>query len=179
MAEDERLQLTAAHAGRTLQLSLERAHPASELRDTLAAEFQLAPDSVKLVVRGKKLALAEAGPEPIGELLPSTPGQIKALVVGTKASALNALKDQEDLRRRKYDAFMHHQQHRMAAQPLSSARIRTIGGDDPSNYRFHHLEPFPRSVPFHERRAAMLERLAEDLAVRDVMKRHKFAVGVL
>ena len=187
MAELERnarIQLSLAHAGNTLDLSPLTASPARELAVEVATAFHLAPTSVKLIIRGKKVNLGEAGVETVGEMIPGqghTSVGIKALVVGTKAEALDALKAEEDLRHRKHVAYLHHRKHTAAARPARSG-IHTLGsggGGGTANYRFHHLEPFPKTVPFYERRLAMLQRLAEDLAVRDVMKRHKFAVGIL
>lgn len=178
------IQLSLAHAGQSLDLSLAPDSPARDLQTRLASHFHLAPNSIKLVVKGKKLQLDDLGDRTVRDLvagaMSGTKGG-KALVIGTRTTDLDALKAQEDLRRKKHDAFIHHQQRASAAKPLSSARIRTIGGgeDDPDHFRFHHLEPFPKTVPFHERRLAMLQKLSEDLAVRDVMKRHKFAVGIL
>lgn len=177
------VQLSLTHAGQNLDLKPLADSPARELAVTIAAAFHLAPTSVKLVVKGKKVNLGEATTETVAELIPAASvggSTVKGLVVGTKAEALDALKAEEDLRRRKHDAFVHHQQHAASARPARRG-IHTFGGggDDPANYRFHRLEPFPKTVPHYERRMAMLQRLEEDLAVRDVMKRHKFAVGVL
>lgn len=186
MAESEqntRIQLSLAHAGHILDLSPLPAAPARELAVDIATAFHLAPTSVKLIIRGKKVNLGEAGVETVGEMIPGrgdTSVGIKALVVGTKAEALDALKAEEDLRQRKHAAYLYHQKHAAAARPARSG-IQTLGdgGGGTANYRFHHLEPFPKTVPFYERRLEMLQRLAEDLAVRDLMKRHKFAVGIL
>ncbi|GAA5981865.1 hypothetical protein JCM10908_004643 [Rhodotorula pacifica] len=176
------LKLSLAHAGRTLELSPSADSSARELAVDIATAYHLAPTSVKLVIKGKKVNLGEASVETVADLIPGAVGgsAIKALVVGTKAEALESLRAEEDLRRRKHDAYVHHQQHAAAARPARRG-VHTFGGggNDPANYRFHHLEPFPKTVPFYERRRAMLERLSEDLAVRDVMKRHKFVVGVL
>ncbi|GAA5956402.1 hypothetical protein JCM8115_001709 [Rhodotorula mucilaginosa] len=183
LEQNTRIQLSLAHAGQTLDFSPLTASPAREVAIDIATAFHLAPTSVKLIIRGKKINLGEASVETVGEMIPG-PGDtsvIKALVVGTKAQALDALKAEEDLRNKKHAAYLHHQQYAAAARPTRRG-IHTFGGGgtaDPADYRFHHLEPFPKTVPFYERRQAMLQRLAEDLAVRDVMKRHKFAVGVL
>lgn len=182
--QNSRIQLSLAHAGKTLDLSPLTASPAREVAVDIATAFHLAPTSVKLIIRGKKVNLGEASVETVGEMVPA-PGDtsvIKALVVGTKAEALDALKAEEDLRNKKHAAYLHHQKHAATARPAQSG-IHTLGGGGggggTAEYRFHHLEPFPKTVPFYDRRLAMLQRLAEDLAVRDVMKRHKFAVGVL
>ncbi|GAA5861968.1 hypothetical protein JCM3774_001369 [Rhodotorula dairenensis] len=181
---DVPLQLSLTHAGQKLEVAPLAGSSARELAVTIATALHLAPTSVKLVIKGKKVDLGEARTETVAELIPPAPvagsSSVKALVVGTKEQALDALKAEEDLRRRKHDAFVYHQQHAASAKPARRG-IHTFGGggDDPENYRFHHLEPFPKTVPHYERRVAMLERLAQDLAVRDVMKRHKFAVGVL
>ncbi|GJN89127.1 hypothetical protein Rhopal_002101-T1 [Rhodotorula paludigena] len=197
------VHLAVTHGGRTVDLALSPTSPLADLASTLADSFDLSPDSLKLLVKGKKLpldppALATAdrnlrqaleglvGEGPVVAASSTTPKPIKALVVGTKRSAYDSLQAAERLRERKHAAFVHHQAHAAHARPSSSARagvhsFATLAGgeDDPERYRFYELEPFPQSVPQFERRKAMLQRLAQDPAVRDVMRRHKFAVGVL
>lgn len=180
LEQNTRIQLSLAHAGQTLDFSPLTASPARELAVAVATAFHLAPTSVKVIIRGKKVNLGDASVETVGEVVPWRGDTIKALVVGTKAEALDALKAEEDLLSKKHAAYLHHQKHAAAARPARSG-IHTLGsgGGGTADYRFHYLEPFSKTVPFYERRLAMLQRLAEDLAVRDVMKRHKFAVGVL
>ncbi|GAA5970855.1 hypothetical protein JCM11641_004482 [Rhodosporidiobolus odoratus] len=203
-AEDAQVHLAVAHAGQDLDLALPSSAPLADLVETLSSHFYLSPSSLKLVVKGKKVMLDTAATsdgrtiesalqEALGTAMvaaalsnETTPGRpLKALLVGTKRSELEALKAAEDLRRKKHSAFLFHQSH-PPSRPASSSRagVHTLspaagGEDDLERYRFYNLEPFPATVPQLEKRKAMLERLAADPAVKDVMRRHRFAVGAL
>lgn len=186
---DSPILLSVTHAGRTVELSLPPSSSVASLADTLSDEFDLSPSSIKLLVKGKKLAVGEGEAGTLEEVLERTFGAtavadsrtkpVKALLVGTRRSELEAMEAQDALRRKKHEAFLFHQQHQ--ARPSSRSGVHSLSdsSNDPAQFRFHHLEPFPKSVPFFDRRKTMLERLAEDPAVMDVMRRHKFVVGVL
>jgi hypothetical protein len=203
------ISLLVTHAGQTLSLSLVPSSPLSSLIAQLSSHFNLSPSSLKLVVKGKKLSLdyssapgadqqtagaafkeafglVAAFKEAFG-LVAEGRGRgedaskpVKALLVGTKQTSFDSLQAAETLREKKHQAFLHHQS-RPPPPPSRVGGVHTIGGgeDDPERYRFYDLQPFPESVPQLEKRKAMLSRLAEDKAVRDVMRRHKLAVGVL
>ncbi|GAA5908194.1 hypothetical protein JCM8208_000339 [Rhodotorula glutinis] len=204
------VHLAVAHGGRTVPLALSPTSHLAHLITALAASFNLAPASLKLVVKGKKLALGDlddaAAQKELGATLEDLlgpdavaaatghhdPGNaendavdklkpIKALVVGTPSSTLDSLHATADLRARKHAAFLHHASRASLARPTPSSRIRTLTDSESSASRFTFgaLEPFPPSVPSHARRVALLERLAADPAVRDVMLRHEFSVGIL
>ncbi|GAA6051325.1 hypothetical protein JCM3770_004484 [Rhodotorula araucariae] len=193
-SSDTPVNLAVTHGGRTIPVSLPATSPLAHLSADLASAFALAPASLKLLVKGKKLDLDPSDPassqQALGSALaallgPAATGSrpLKALLVGTPARALDVLHAEEDLRARKHAAFAHHQAHSAAASARvgvhSFAHGGGDGGDDAGRYRFHALEPFPERVPQFDKRQAMLKRLADDPAVRDVMRRHKFAVGVL
>ncbi|GAA6061234.1 hypothetical protein JCM10212_002693 [Sporobolomyces blumeae] len=194
---DARIHLAVSHSGRTLHLSVSPRDPFSSLLATLETEFSVSRSTAKLVVKGKKLQSEPSSDPPLHHLLPgatfdptptssSAPGRsptnpIKILLVGPKVHDLDALRDAERLREKKHAAFAHHQAvaRTGAAKPTRARRVYGLSDDDPDRYRFYELGPFPKRVPQFDRRKAMLERLAGDEAVRDVMRRHKFAVGVL
>ncbi|BGP39787.1 hypothetical protein JCM10450v2_003758 [Rhodotorula kratochvilovae] len=193
-SSDAPIHLAVTHGGRTVPVSLAASSSLAHLSAHLAAAFNLAPASLKLLLKGKKLPLDPADPsaqQRLGSVLaalldpavvaaassPSAP--LKALLVGTPAQALDALHAVEALRARKHAAFAHHEAHRAPRARAAGVHSLAEGGNDGERYRFHALEPFPERVPQFEKRQAMLRRLAEDPAVRDVMKRHEFAVGML
>ncbi|BGP24363.1 WLM domain containing protein [Rhodotorula toruloides] len=185
---DSPILLSVSHAGRTVDLPLDPTSSLAALANTLSNEFDLSPTSLKLLVKGRKLSPADDVVSDLEEVFKRTFGPfsvaqdrtrpLKALLVGTKRSDLEAMQAEDALRRKKHNAFLFHQQH--PARP-SSRGVHSLSdsSNDPATFRFHHLEPFPTSVPFFDRRKAMLERLTEDPAVKDVMRRHRFAVGVL
>ncbi|GAA6027469.1 hypothetical protein JCM8097_007878 [Rhodosporidiobolus ruineniae] len=187
--ETPSLALQLTHAGRTLDLALPPSSPLADLVQAVSDHFDLSPASIKLVVKGKKVALTPAE-RALQEALVEAVGAaavakqpLKALVVGTKRSELEALEADKALREKKHAAFLHHQAHASSSSRPSRSGIHTLSSssseDDPERYRFYDLQPFPPSVPQYQKRLAMLKRLAEDPAVKDVMRKHKFAVGVL
>ncbi|GAA5885540.1 hypothetical protein JCM6882_007459 [Rhodosporidiobolus microsporus] len=188
------LPLHITHAGRTVEFALPPSSSVSDFSATLSAEFDLSPASLKLLIKGKKVQLASAADQTVEQALRMVGASqavadgvgaqkpVKALLVGTKRSVMEAEEAAEALRQKKHAAFLHHQTS-SPSRPSSSSRagIHTISdeADDPARYRFYDLQPYPPTVPQFEKRKAMLERLAADPAVRDLMKRHRFAVGVL
>lgn len=197
-SEAPTLPLHVTHAGRTLEFSLPRSSPLTDLISQLSSHFDLSPSSLKLVIKGKKISLVSSSDSDqartVGGAFAEAFGSsavaageggsaekpLKALLVGTKRSSFESVQAAESLRSKKHDAFLHHQSHR-PPPPSRAGGVHTIanGEDDPERYRFYELQPFPETVPMLEKRMAMLKRLAEDPAVKDVMRRHKFVVGVL
>ncbi|GAA5970993.1 hypothetical protein JCM3765_002287 [Sporobolomyces pararoseus] len=184
------IHLQITHSGRSISLSLAPTSPLSSLLATLEQEFSVLSSTAKLLSKGKKLDLLEKEPEGVTtietfffrnnlNLSTSVEKPLKLLLIGPRSEALQALQANEQLREKKRQAFQHHQSISHLAKPTPASRIHSIGDDSEENYKFWELEPFPTSVPCYDRRLAMLKRLSEDPAVLDVMKRHKFAVGVL
>ncbi|GAA5825644.1 hypothetical protein JCM11251_000320 [Rhodosporidiobolus azoricus] len=186
------IPLHVTHAGRTVQLALPPSSSLSNLATTLSTEFGLSSTSLKLLIKGKKLPVDESGAKTVeaalssvGALSAPQEGEwkvVKGLLVGTKRSDMERVEAEEALRQKKHAAFLHHQTLSASRpSPSSHSGIHTFSDtdDDPAKYRFYDLQPYPPTVPQYEKRKAMLERLAEDPAVRGCMKRHKFAVGVL
>ncbi|GAA5907790.1 uncharacterized protein JCM6883_001890 [Sporobolomyces salmoneus] len=173
------------HSGRTLPLSFDPSSPLSSLLATLEQELSVLTSTAKLLSKGKKLQWDD--PETItieqfferNKLSASEGKPLKLLLIGPRSDALHALQETERVREKKRAAFQHHQAQSQFSKPVSTPRIHSLGDEDEGNYKFWELEPFPKSVPCYEKRLAMLKRLSKDEAVLDVMKRHKFAVGVL
>jgi hypothetical protein len=190
------LQIT--HSGRSISLSLDPESSLSSLLATLEQEFSVSSTTAKLLSKGKKLNLLSddqpaattlekflsfnsllRAPPPASN---SSSSPLKLLLIGPRSDALLSLKATEELREKKRLAFSHHQSIAHLSKPTPASRIRSLGDaqDEQDKYKFWELEPFPKeTVPCYEKRLAMLKRLSEDDGVRDIMKRHKFAVGVL
>lgn len=170
----ELIQLTISHAGRSIDLSVPSSTPASELQSLLQNHFSVSPSVQKLLTKGRRLDLTTNPTTPLSILLGPSPSH-KLLLIGAPSQALASLEADQALREAKHRAFEHH-----ASRPqYKVARTGVAGVDEREQYRFHELRPFPEEVPSYEKRVRMLERLASDPAVRDVMVRHKFVVGVL
>jgi hypothetical protein len=182
-----RIHVQVTHSGRLCSLALDRSTPVSSFLATLETEFSVLASTAKLLAKGKKLDLSseESTIETVFansrlDSTSTTPEKpLKLLLIGPRSDALQSLKETEALREKKKKAFQHHQSISQFSKPLSTSRIHGLGQEDVGNYKFWELEPFPKSVPVYEKRLAMLKRLASDEAVVDVMKRHRFAVGVL
>jgi hypothetical protein len=134
---------------------------------TLYTTFHVPPTAQKLILKGKQL-ITDASP--ISSLFPP---HSKLLLVGPVSSDLAALQAADDLRRRKAAAYSYHALHRPSLRKTGQG---TLEGP---KYTFLKIVPFPPSVPVMEKRERMLQRLVEDPAIIDVMKRHEFVVGTL
>ena len=142
--------------------------PLAELQSAIASHFSVAPAFQKLLSKGARITLPERTPL---AALPAT----KLLLVGPSTATLDAQAREQDERRRKHDAWEYHQ-----SKGQAKVRFTKAGGiDGTEQYRFQALKPFPPEVPQLEARKKMLERLSEDLAVREVMIKHEFVVGTL
>lgn len=189
---DDRIHLQVTYSGRTLSLALEPSARLSRLVSVLEQEFSVATSTAKLVAKGKKLDLSlSANDDPdettiehfleLNRLVATTTTTtrpVKMLLIGPRSDALDALRDAEHVRDKKRLAFRHHASLAKLAKPTSTAVFVSTTTSD--HYGFSKLEPFPETtVACFEMRSRMLERLSTDPAVLDIMKRHKFSVGVL
>ncbi|GAA5840600.1 hypothetical protein JCM5353_002081 [Sporobolomyces roseus] len=187
---DSSIYFQVTYATSNLPLSLPPSTPISSFLSLLSSHFSINPTTSKLLSKGKKLSIPSTSDtdETLLEFLeqngltsstqdPSKP--LKLLLIASRSSSLESLKSAEQLREKKRLAFEHHQSLAQFSKPLKSGGVHGIGEDDEERYRFLNLEPFPRNVPCFEKREAMLKRLSEDPAVREVMKKHKFVVGTL
>lgn len=171
---DELMQLSVSHAGKTVSLSLSSSTPASTLQSLLFEHFSVPPSAQKLLTKGKKLDLAADPSTPLSTLLGAAVSH-KLLLIGPASEELAELEAVAADRVAKHRAFEHH-----ASLPqYKVARTGVHGVDEREQYKFHRIVPFPEDVPSYDKRKRMLERLASDPAVRDVMLKHKYVVGVL
>lgn len=177
MTTDALIKLSVSHSGHTHDFTFPPSTPLSSIQSALQAHFHVPPPAQKLLTKGRKLDTSDPS-TPLSTLLgPSSASAsaTKVLLVGPASDALAALQAEEHLRQRKHAAFEHH-----ASGPKYRVRKMGVHGvDEAENYRFHEVVPFPESVPSLEARRRMLDRLAGDPAVKDVMKKHKYAVGRL
>ncbi len=174
---DPPIVLTVSHSGQTSDLTFPPSTPLSRIQSALATAFHVSPPAQKLLTKGKKLDTSNPDIS-LSTLLGSSSASSashKVLLIGPASAALAALQAEEKLRGRKHAAFAHH-----AQGPKYKVRSTGVHGvDEAANYKFHEVVPFPPEVPSLEARRKMLDRLASDPAVKDVMKRHKYAVGRL
>ncbi|KAK4056799.1 hypothetical protein OIO90_002048 [Microbotryomycetes sp. JL221] len=189
--------LNVSHGGRTERVGVSTLTSVDELSTTLTRLFQVDRHHQKLLLpKGVKFDLQQ-GDERVIDVLKTSleskrattsslssskamPAQVKVMLIGPTMSSLDKLETVERGRDQKRQAFEFHQRHKSLATITPSNRIRTIGDeDDVDKYKFHEIKPFGQDVECFQQRQAMLDRLVKDEAVRHVMQRHKFVVGVL
>ncbi|KAH9893440.1 WLM-domain-containing protein [Cubamyces lactineus] len=152
-------------------------HPLSLLPDSTLAYLQarleeltsVPPSNQKLLYKGKKVvaedvSIAEAG------LKDGT----KVQLIGPTAEELGGLKATESEHQRKERVL----QERAQRAPV---KVRSTGRASPSSdsqYTFHKIEPLPH-LPNPAAARDLLTRLANDPAIRHVMRKHQFAIGLL
>lgn len=177
MTADLMINLSVSHSGQTHPFAFPPDTPLGRIQSALSDTFHVPPSAQKLLTKGRKLDSSDPC-TPLSALLgPSSPsaGATKVLLVGPASDALAALQADEDLRRKKHAAYERH-----ASGPRQGVRRTGVGRvDETEGYRFLAVEPFAEEVPSYEARRKMLERLAGDEAIKDVMKRHKYVVGKL
>lgn len=170
--EEEELQLSASHSGRVEFFSLARGSATVlSLQQRLEDLFDVPAAAQKvLLTKGRKLAFHSPDELLVTLLPPSTPGVTKLLLIGPTSASFSALQASHAEREAKHQAFQHHRLHRHApvrntTNAQESAELR--------RWKFGELKPFGAEVECQEERRRMLERLSEDRAVRDVMRRHR------
>lgn len=165
--------LTVVHLGKSTILDFPTSATLSDLQETIATEYSIDPAQQKLIHKGKRLESTTS--IPLNSLLP-TGAKVLLLGMDSQTAALNQAAIEQ--RVKKHEAFARHKSHppqrvRNTSTPTSSE------AQAKENYRFHQIVPFGREIPHYEKRLAMLERLANDEAIRDVMVKREFAVAIL
>ena len=163
------VSVSVSYAGLATSFTLPSSSLFSDLQHLLSAHFDVPPHAQKLISKGIKLT------DPSAPLAPLLRNGTNLLLIGAKRADVDALRQEEEMRTRKKSAFEYHAQHKPA--PVRSTATASFDSDE--SCCFHRIVPFPKEVPCEEGRSKMLERLAGDEAVRDVMKRHRYQVGVL
>lgn len=162
---------SVAYSGTTHSFSLPPTAPLSDLHLLLSSHFHVPPNSQTLIHKGRKLPRDDPS-TPLASLLPA--GSAKLLLIGPREDVVQATAREEDERRRKHEAFEYHR-----GKGTYKVRSTVEPGVDDGRWSFGEIRPFPEDVPQIGKRRKMLERLAADPAVKDVMVRHKFEVGIL
>ncbi|KAM0746521.1 WLM-domain-containing protein [Meredithblackwellia eburnea MCA 4105] len=177
------IQLTITHSKASYTFTLSQSSTLDDLQTLIETRFSVPRSAQKVVFKGGvRIPPSPTTPSEtfLASLLPSTSSQpadqpYKAVLIGASSASLLAQSSLESERQRKHSAFEYHQ-----SKPQYKVRNTSVGQiDETEQYKFYELKPFGPEVPQLDKREAMLKRLSEDPAVRDVMKRHKFVVGTL
>ncbi|KAJ3857547.1 WLM-domain-containing protein [Lentinula lateritia] len=166
------MDLTVSHRGQSYSLSLLPDDTLAVLHARLEELTSTPPKLQKLLYKGKnskalddQVTLTQAGLK----------DGMKIQMLGATANELDGVKAVED-DQQKRDRIM---KERALKGPT---KLRSTGSGSSSsdnlNYRFHNLIPLPH-LPNPSSALALLQRLSDDLAIRHIMQKHKFVVGVL
>ncbi|KAJ3864852.1 WLM-domain-containing protein [Lentinula novae-zelandiae] len=165
------MNLTISHRGQSYSLSLLPDDTLAVLHARLEELTSTPPQLQKLLYKGKnsktlddQVTLTQAGLK----------DGMKIQMLGTTANELDGVKAVED-DQQKRDRIM---KERALKGPTKVCNNPTISSSDNLNYRFHKLIPLAH-LPNPSSALDLLQRLSDDPAIRHVMQKHKFVVGVL
>ncbi|KAL0571435.1 hypothetical protein V5O48_010525 [Marasmius crinis-equi] len=168
--ESSNITVNVSHKGQNFSLSLLPDSTLALLLERLEELTSIPPPLQKLLYKGSKstkrddsITLAEAGIK----------DGMKIQVIGTTAQQLDQLKATENEQQRR-DRIM---KERASKGPT---KVRSTGTSTSANlnYRFHEIVPLPH-LPNPESARNLLKKLSEDPAIRHVMQKHQFSVGIL
>ncbi|KIJ21016.1 hypothetical protein PAXINDRAFT_125633 [Paxillus involutus ATCC 200175] len=165
----DNVSLTISFRGVTHTVSLSPDTPLSQLHTRLQELTSVPPPLQKLLFRGKKVqheddvTLAQIGLR----------DGIKIQMLGPTAQEADALAAAESEHQRKEKIF-----HERALKP--QVKLRSTGSSNTAltTYLFHKIEPLSH-LPKPDTALERLTRLSNDPAIRHIMQKHKFSVGVL
>ncbi|KAF9224081.1 WLM-domain-containing protein [Gyrodon lividus] len=163
------ISLTINFRGVTHALSLSPDTPLTQLHAKLEELTSVPPSLQKLLFRGKRiqhegaLTLAQIGLR----------DGVKIQMLGSTSQEVNALNATESEHQRKERIY-----HERALKP--QVKLRSTGSSNPAvtTYVFHKTEPLDH-LPKPDTALERLTRLSNDPAIRHIMQKHKFSVGVL
>ncbi|KAJ3763799.1 WLM-domain-containing protein [Lentinula raphanica] len=164
------MELTVSHRGQTYSLSLLPEDTLGVLHAKLEELTSTPAPLQKLLYKGKsstalehQVTLQEAGLK----------DGMKIQMLGTTAKEIDGVKAVED-DKQKRERIM---RERASKGPT---KLRSTGSSSSNdlNYRFHKLLPLEH-LPNPSSALDLLQRLSDDPAIRHVMRKYKFAVGIL
>ncbi|THG94545.1 hypothetical protein EW026_g6948 [Hermanssonia centrifuga] len=163
------IELNVSHRGTTYPLSLLPDSTFDALQARLEELTSVPPSNQKLLYKGKKPIF---GDETIIDA--GFKSGMKVQMLGSTAEEIGELRNVEDEHQRKERIL------RERAQKPQTKLRNTSSPSKPSDlrYRFHSIEPLLH-LPNPPAATALLNRLANDPAIRHVMQKHEFVVAVL
>ncbi|KAG8765431.1 hypothetical protein FRC19_006394 [Serendipita sp. 401] len=172
MSSEDTINLTVSHRSQTYHVQLDTTETTTTtVHDLQERLFELTSVPIhlqKLIYKGKK---NNAGSSSLLRDAGVVNGA-KITLLGNPESDINQLLDAEKQQQRKEEILR-------ARAAKAPPKIRSAGGPRTiSTYRFHRIEPL-RHMPDPSKAEALLKRLSEDQAIRHVMEKHKFSVGLL
>ncbi|KAG8952061.1 hypothetical protein FRC00_006957 [Tulasnella sp. 408] len=165
----EEIHLTVAYKGTNHNVSLKPEATLAEFQDTLEGLTNVPPSLQKLLYRGKKSLAGEADAVTVADV--GLKNGLKVTLMGSTNEELTGMRDVERETQRR-DEIM---RRRAAAGP---SKVYSTSRSEDTKYKFHKIQPLPH-LPKPEAARAVLEKLAEDPAIKHVMRKHEFQVGLL
>ncbi|KAJ2609999.1 hypothetical protein H4S08_003813 [Coemansia sp. RSA 1365] len=151
-----------SHKGRIEELSVTQTTTVNQLRAEIAQVFGVEPENQRLLYRG---ALTENSAT-VESLVPNGG---KIILVGATTQEYNTF--QTNVERRQKGQANHEKYKATSASVYRTPVVR-------SEFGFGVLEPLAQ-LPQQQRAMEILRRLANDIGVREVMRKHEYRVGVL
>ncbi|KAF9474827.1 WLM-domain-containing protein [Pholiota conissans] len=172
------ISVTVSFRGKAHTISLSSDATLSDLHAQLEELTEVPPSLQKLLYKGKK---PTGGDEEITILLAGIKDGMKIQMLGTTTKDLEGMKAVENENQRR-ERIM---RERALKAPV---KLRSTGSGPVSSllssssaalqYRFHDIKPLPH-LPNPESALKLLRRLADDPAIKHIMQKHEFTVGVL
>ncbi|TBU34162.1 WLM-domain-containing protein [Dichomitus squalens] len=162
------IHLTFTHRGATHPLSLLPESTLAYLQERLEELTSVPQENQKLLYKGKKTLGPDATISDAG-----LKDGMKVQLIGPTAEELGGLKAAESEHQRK-ERILRERAQRAPVKVRSTAPSSSTD----SQYTFHRIEPLPH-LPNPESARNLLTKLANDPAIRHVMRKHQFSVGVL
>ncbi|PIL24649.1 hypothetical protein GSI_12533 [Ganoderma sinense ZZ0214-1] len=169
-SENASINLTFTHRGTTHPLSLLPDATLAYLHDRLEELTSVPPENQKLLYKGKKTVGSAASISEAG-----LKDGMKVQLIGATAEELGGLKATESEHQRK-ERILRERAQKAPVKARATGPSSLAASD--AAYTFQRIEPLPH-LPNPDAARALLTKLANDPAVRHVMARHRFAVGVL
>ncbi|KAI1791839.1 WLM-domain-containing protein [Ganoderma leucocontextum] len=169
-SQNPSISLAFTHRGTTYPLSLLPDATLAYLHDRLEELTSVPPENQKLLYKGKKAVgnyarISEAGLK----------DGMKVQLIGPTPDELGGLKATESEHQRK-ERILRERAQKAPVKARSTGPSSLTSSD--SRYTFNRIEPLPH-LPNPDAARALLTKLAGDPAIRHVMGKHQFAVGVL
>ncbi|KAG9000766.1 hypothetical protein FRB95_004137 [Tulasnella sp. JGI-2019a] len=167
------MQLTITYRSTTRSITIEPETTVTSFQSDLEALTSVPPDLQKLLYRGKRAppSTKDASEVTLGDV--GMKDGTKVTLMGSTMEEISGMKNTEDEKHRRDEML----RRRQAAGPSKVASTSRPSSSS-VQYRFHQIEPL-QHLPNPEAALDLLRKLSTDPAIRNVMEKHRFAVGVL
>ncbi|KAG8883883.1 hypothetical protein FRB97_005721 [Tulasnella sp. 331] len=167
------MQFTISYRGSARSITIDSQTPFITLQSDIEALTSVPPELQKLLYRGKRPApptkdASEVTVEDVG-----LKDGARVTLMGSTLEEISGMKNTEDEKHRRDEIL----RRRQAAGPSKLAST-SRGSSSNLQYRFHRIEPLAH-LPNPEAARDLLQKLSNDPAIRHVMEKHRFAVGLL